>query len=710
MATVEVTELVVDGSGALSVLGQYEKGMERAGQATQQSRGALDRYNKAMIEYQAAQEKGLAFTTLSVARRSAEQRAMERWQAQLSKQARLEIQLRREAERAAVDWSNAVALGYAKPAQAVSFLTALEQKHAAQLRDMAAAAQGAAAAQRNLKNRVDATNTSLRTQNAMAGRSGSGFHSTNLLFQMQDIGMMAAMGQAPHILALQQGTQVAGIFHQIGDGKKIVEALGSAFVGLVNPISLATVATIGLGTALFQYLTSADNEVNSLDAALKAHSENIADIKSKWGEAASGVVEYIAKSRDLIQAESVLVGAQMKRQLDEFASGLLDSGDLIRTQAREIQTEIEQLQQAFVLEQALPLADQDTVRLQKMYTEIERLSKALQNASTEVLVAGERFGPFKRELDAFAASVRSGTPDFIRLQDAISRGLLADPANEELQRLTRSINEMIDTGVKLQRRMEANSTAFDVMGTAAGRNVSSVDELRKALERLAGIAVPAMSNREIADAALATGMTSAGSMEERVAVLKRYEEAMVRIRNAEAGASVPTPTARPNDIQRLDWAAAASQRRGRKTDAEKAQESYDKLIRRSEHFIAAQELEQRALYMTEEAAAALRHEQNLLNAAANDNINLTPLQKQELNGLAAAMAAAEAETKRFNDMLNFGRDIAKGALADLRSALSDGKLSWEELGNVAVNALEAVTDRDDDDALNMIIFGEGKAA
>lgn len=77
---------------------------------------------------------------------------------------------------------------------------------------------------------------------------------------------------------------------------------------------------------------------------------------------------------------------------------------------------------------------------------------------------------------------------------------------------------------------------------------------------------------------------------------------------------------------------------------EKRRERYDNLTKSARDFIAEQELERRTIGMTEEAATRLRHEHDLLNKAASDNINLTASQRLKLMGLAESMTAAEMAT------------------------------------------------------------------
>ncbi|WP_374900902.1 phage tail tape measure protein [Brucella endophytica] len=141
--------------------------------------------------------------------------------------------------------------------------------------------------------------------------------------------------------------------------------------------------------------------------------------------------------------------------------------------------------------------------------------------------------------------------------------------------------------------------------------------------------------------------------------------------------------------------------------AAKTKNSYDEIVRSANQFIAAQQLEASVIGLTEQAASRLRFEQDLLNQAANDNIKLTPKQKEELMGLAAGMAAAEAETKRLTDAYDFQKDVLKGVFSDFRSALDDGKLSWQDLGNVAISVLDKITDKLLNDVIDAIMQVNG---
>ncbi|WPJ68018.1 tape measure protein [Sinorhizobium phage StopSmel] len=139
-----------------------------------------------------------------------------------------------------------------------------------------------------------------------------------------------------------------------------------------------------------------------------------------------------------------------------------------------------------------------------------------------------------------------------------------------------------------------------------------------------------------------------------------------------------------------------------KTDAEKEAERYQDLVRNAQQFIAVQETERQSIGMTEEAAARLRYEQELLNRAADANIKLTPQQSAELKRLAGEMASAEAQTNALQDAFDFARDVAGGFVSDLRQGLEDGKGFFKSFGDAAMNVLDRLIDKILNDALDAI--------
>lgn len=85
-------------------------------------------------------------------------------------------------------------------------------------------------------------------------------------------------------------------------------------------------------------------------------------------------------------------------------------------------------------------------------------------------------------------------------------------------------------------------------------------------------------------------------------------------------------------------------------------------------------------------------QRDISNTLRDAGAAATDKQREKIVGLITALhAEAEAERQRAEVTQLYG-DIANGVMSDLRSALDDGKLDWEDFGNVAINVLETVTD------------------
>lgn len=138
------------------------------------------------------------------------------------------------------------------------------------------------------------------------GLSSSTHHATNLMFQMQDIGMMMAAGQNPFMLMMQQGSQVAGIFGQMqAEGKKIGPTIAGAFTQLLNPMTAVTFAVIGGTAALTQWAVSALNAGSNADTL----GESIDDLLGSLGNTKSAMEAAKASTYELRMEYGAMAGA-----------------------------------------------------------------------------------------------------------------------------------------------------------------------------------------------------------------------------------------------------------------------------------------------------------------------------------------------------------------------------------------------------------------
>lgn len=140
-------------------------------------------------------------------------------------------------------------------------------------------------------------------------RSAAGANA-NLVSQFNDIGVMLAAGQSPLQLAMQQGTQISQVLAQMGGGVGALRAVGSAFVGMLNPVSLATIGVIGFGAAAVQWLMPAEDQAKKTVDAF----ESLKSSMSGYNDALSLSLLYTGASEEKYGAEAQK-GAEIARRI-----------------------------------------------------------------------------------------------------------------------------------------------------------------------------------------------------------------------------------------------------------------------------------------------------------------------------------------------------------------------------------------------------------
>lgn len=128
-------------------------------------------------------------------------------------------------------------------------------------------------------------------------------------------------------------------------------------------------------------------------------------------------------------------------------------------------------------------------------------------------------------------------------------------------------------------------------------------------------------------------------------------------------------------------------------------------------YIANEEVSQQALFMSKEAAMALRLEQEMLNKAKADDVTLTGEQKQQISGWAEQMAAASEKTRQMTELFDLAKEVTSGFFTDFMQSLRDGQSLFEALGNAGMNALNKIADKLMQMAVDDLVskaFGGGK--
>lgn len=101
------------------------------------------------------------------------------------------------------------------------------------------------------------------------------FNTANIAAQFQDIGVTAAMGMNPLLIALQQGTQLSAVLNSM---EKPIQGLADAFKQIINPTSLWTIALTALavvGLQTVDWSGLATDSLGLLSDAMAFASDNV---------------------------------------------------------------------------------------------------------------------------------------------------------------------------------------------------------------------------------------------------------------------------------------------------------------------------------------------------------------------------------------------------------------------------------------------------
>lgn len=453
-----------------------------------------------------------------------------------------------------------------------------------------------------------------KSVNSLKGQTG------NLAAQFNDIGVQLAGGQNPFLIAIQQGSQINQVLGQAG-AKGAVSALGGALVSLLNPVSLATIALIGLGGTAIQYFTSMLSEGDDANKKLEDHAGLIKRVADRWGEAVPGLKAY---ADELERAKEI--------------ADLRAAGDV------KIKEDIQSINNAF---DEFIAANSDAVDA------IERSNNVAGAASTTLT-------EFADQWERLSPKVRDGTA-----------------TQEDFSSATKALRLAVaDSGGDLDEFGTQFETIAGRIGNALLVLQSFQDRMKAAL--VTGIQVQADIQR------MTTGQINNPNLPDP------------NFRLPDEG---PTPTRRPLiELEGNERTASAA-----KKQSDAFASATQSLRERTEALQAQYEAQSKLNPLVNDYGYAVEYakaRQDLLTAAQKAGKEVTPQLAAEVDKIAGAYARTTAElakladeNKKAAEAVQFQKDLVNGALSDMRTALEDGKLSWKDLGNVAVNVLNKIADK-----------------
>ncbi|MDX0548517.1 phage tail tape-measure protein [Sinorhizobium medicae] len=519
--------------------------------------------------------------------------------------------------------------------------------HATALNAEAAAANKAAGAMR-LHNQ--AANQNVR------GMQGAAGHVGNLAAQFQDIGVSAAMSMSPMQIALQQGTQISAVLGPMG-AAGAVRALGQAFLTVISPVSLVTIAIVGLAAAGLQLVD--------------------------WGKLAASVLTGLADVLQTIAPYAVGAAAALALL---YAPAII--GGIISVIAL-----LARLSVAAVAAGAAMLAANPAGALILGITAAIAAANIFRDELAQIFgrdIVADAKNAVNFIIGAFVGAFSAIKATWSALPGAIGDFVYAT-ANAVVAGTELMVNMVVGKIDELIGKINASMKSLP-FGIGDSISVPTIGQFN-----FGRVENPYAGQQEAVGQQARDAISGAMSTD----YVGGFGEAISR--GASAASSKLKELAK--DLTTVDEKSGKKGRAGGggKTEAEQYSDIVDGANRR----ISALKAEQEALGMTEQAALALKYETDLLNQAQQKGIELTAAQKTELSGLANQMAATEVATKNAKEALDFAKDATKGFLSDLRSGLANSEGFWKSFGKAAMNVLDKIISKVEDELVNALFSLNG---
>ncbi|MBB6306216.1 phage tail length tape measure family protein [Xanthobacter tagetidis] len=556
--------------------------------------------------------------------------------------------------------ATSVSVAYGKVDTAATMAASAATRVVGANSSLSASATGAAAATREVAQAAMAADTALEQQAAAAiqaananvhlnkavndnsiAQKGGSFNAANLAAQFQDVAVTAAMGMNPLQIALQQGTQMAMVFGTTG-AAGAMKTLGAAFASVFSPLSFLVIGLTAATAAGLQMV----NWTKLAQAGLRGLAAILPTIAPYAAAAAAGLA--------LLYAPAIVAGVTSMVAL--IARLTVSLGALAVTAAAANPFA------ALVIGAGLAVGAMGV------------FSKELEKVLGFNVAASARKGA-NYIIGAFVAAF--GDVKFIWSNfPAIMGSAAVGAANAVLS----AMETMINAGSGLL------NTFIGTVNQALAQLPGGVQIGQLGQASVGRVADPYSTSLDAAGRARAA---------QQKAELNRDYLGQIGSALGKGAASA--------SAQLKEWATQLGvvEEKGKKvkTDAEK----FADIMAGADRRIASLQAEAAAFGLTEEAAARLRYEQDLLNQASQRDITLSATQRAELAAKAATMAEVETAAKKVKESYDFVRDALGGFINDLRTGLQQGQSFWEAFGNAAENVLNKIIKRIEDDLVNALM-------
>lgn len=267
---------------------------------------------------------------------------------------------------------------------------------------------------------VNRSTAALRARNSAATASAN-FNTANVAAQFQDIGVTAAMGMSPMMIALQQGTQLSAALGTQGL-TGTVKMLGAAFASILSPVSLLTIGVVALGTAGIQALMGMQKENQTAAEMLEAHQTALEGIVQGYKAAEDAIDGYAAGLNRLPRSIAVF---ELNAQFDQIAEDINEVtaqaakfGNLFVGYGSQAEQAFGALSRQFA--EGEISAEDFYLGLQDVKTQLNAVESALSGISVAKLIAEMEEGALK------AVSFGNAINNLVAQSHALA-GLAVDP-------------------------------------------------------------------------------------------------------------------------------------------------------------------------------------------------------------------------------------------------------------------------------------------
>lgn len=490
-------------------------------------------------------------------------------------------------------------------------------------------------------------------------RAASKFNTANIAAQFQDIAVSAQMGMGAFQIGLQQGTQLAAVISMM---ENPLRGLGAAFMSVISPVSLLTIGLVSLSAAGLQMVDWPKRTAQ----ALIFLADNLKAIAPYAATAAAALA--------LIYAPSVIAGmVTLIAWMGRVSVAAISMGASFAL-ANPATALVAGFAAAVI---AANIFRDELTRIFGL--DIVGAAKSGVNAIIGVFV-----GSYNAIVNGWSALPGAFADLSIQVANNFLGGIqyMVRETVSLVNGMIISINGSLRNGFEALGMDREGAPQFPDLGPLRNYKISQIEN------PYAGQA-QAFDNGVLKSIQDAQKTDYVGGMYSAI----------------ESGASAAAGKLRElaKGLTDVDEKSKKGRKRRGKTDAEYYQDIIDGADRR----IASLLVEQQALGMTEEAANALRYEQEMLNQAQQHGIELTPKQADYIKMLAGTMAGLESAIQKAQDAINFAKDTTKGFFSDMANGLANGRGWWGSLADAAVNAITKIADALIDSGIDSLFGGRG---